>query len=148
MNSKIVLLILANIICITSLSFSQIDEPIPIKPTIENIGDTSIIYNMVEKLPTFVGGEAELAEYIHQNLKYPTKEKEEGKQGTVYIRFVINRRGEVKSAKVIRGINCAALDNEALRLIKEMPNWIPGSQNGVTVNVEFTYPIKFMLDKK
>ena len=82
--------------------------------------------------------------YIGDNLKYPAIDQEMGTQGRVIIQFVVGIAGEIKDVKVMRGVsvNC---DKEALRVIKSMPRWIPGRQNGNPVQVYFTLPIQFKL---
>ncbi|MCP9611567.1 energy transducer TonB [Coprobacter tertius] len=101
-------------------------------------------YTAVEQMPQFPGGEAELMAYIQKNLKYPVIAAENGIQGRVVVRFVVAKSGEIQDVTVIRGID-ASCDKEAVRVIKSMPRWIPGKQNGNTVPVYFTVPVLFKL---
>jgi len=73
--------------------------------------------------------------------------KEKGIEGKVYLQFVINSDGSVTDVKIIRGLGNTSLDEEAIRVVKNMPKWIPGKQNGKVVDVQFTLPIVFKLDK-
>lgn len=102
------------------------------------------IFKHVEVMPQFPGGTSELYRYISDNLKYPPVDMEMGTQGQVVIQFVVGTAGEIKDAKILRGVsvNC---DKEALRVVKNMPKWIPGRQNGNLVQVYFTLPIVYRL---
>ena len=91
-------------------------------------------------MPEFKG----FKKYLAQNIKYPRIDVAAGNEGTVYVQFVINKFGEVKDAKIIRGIS-PTLDAEALRVVKKMPNWTPGETAGVKMNVRLKLPIKFEL---
>ena len=99
-----------------------------------------------ENMPAFVGGDEALMKYMHDNVQYPSFERELGLSGTVYVYFVINKLGKVQDAKVIRGVKGAkGLDEEALRVINNMPDWLPGTHGGKPVKVQFTYPVAFRL---
>lgn len=100
----------------------------------------------VEQMPYFPGGEAELKKFIDSNLKYPVVAQEEGIQGRVIIRFVVEEDGSISNVNIIRGID-PSCDKEAFRLIKTSPKWNPGKQNGKAVRVYYTLPIIFKLDK-
>ena len=91
-------------------------------------------------MPRFPGGEAAMHNFINENLKIPASVYESGIQGRVTIRFVVSKTGEVTDVTVIRGVE-PAYDKEVARVIRSMPKWIPGKQNGVTVPVYFTLPI-------
>ncbi len=98
----------------------------------------------VEQMPTFPGGEMEMQKYIASNLKYPVVAQESGIQGRVTVRFVVSKTGAIEDVNVIRGID-PSCDKEAVRVVKSMPKWIPGKQNGLNVPVYFTLPIVFRL---
>ncbi len=98
----------------------------------------------VEQMPSFPGGEAEMQRFIADNLKYPVVAQESGIQGRVTIRFVVTKNGTISDVQVIRGID-PSCDREAVRVVKMMPKWIPGKQNGLNVPVYFTLPIVFRL---
>ena len=111
----------------------------------ESYIDREKIFVVVEQEPQFPGGEAELLNYISKNLIYPDVALRDGIQGKVICRFVVTRTGEVERPEILRSLdpNC---DGEALKVIKSLPRFIPGKQNGVNVNVWYTLPIKFKLD--
>jgi len=98
----------------------------------------------VEQMPSFPGGESEMNKFIADNLKYPVVAQESGIQGRVTIRFVVTKTGEISDVTVVRGID-PSCDKEAMRVVKSMPKWIPGKQNGLNVPVYFTLPIVFKL---
>jgi protein TonB len=103
------------------------------------------IHQFLEQMPEFPGGPAKLMAYFQQNIKYPRMANENGVEGTVYIKFVVDEKGEISQASVARGIG-AGCDEEALRAVKAMPNWTPGKQNGKPAAVWYTVPVKFTLD--
>ena len=103
------------------------------------------VFTVVEKLPEFPGGLDSLDIFLQQNLIYPDSAIAAGIQGTVYISFVVNESGKIEDAKVERGIG-GGCDEEALQLVKSMPDWIPGEQRRKPVNVQFVMPIEFKLD--
>lgn len=98
----------------------------------------------VEQMPSFPGGEAAMNKFIADNLKYPVVAQESGIQGRVTIRFVVTKTGDISEVTVVRGID-PSCDREALRVVKAMPKWVPGKQNGLNVPVFFTLPIVFKL---
>ncbi len=101
-------------------------------------------YTMVEQMPQFPGGQAELLKYIAQHLRYPVIAQENGIQGRVIIRFVVTAEGKVSNVTVLRSID-PYLDKEAIRVVESLPQWIPGKQNGRNVPVYYTCPITFRL---
>ena len=98
----------------------------------------------VEQMPVFPGGLSGLYKYFRDNLKYPEMAKESGISGKVFIRFIVERDGNVSNVEVLRGIG-GGCDEEAMRIVSEMPQWEPGRQRGVAVRVLYTIPIKFSL---
>ncbi|WP_270569245.1 energy transducer TonB [Coprobacter secundus] len=106
--------------------------------------EKEIPYQAVEQMPQFPGGDAELMKYIQDHLKYPVIAAENGIQGRVIVRFVVSKTGEIQDVTVLRGVD-SSLDKEAVRVIKSMPKWIPGKQNGNNVAVYFTVPVMFKL---
>lgn len=102
------------------------------------------VFDMVEQMPAFPGGQAELMSYLSKNIKYPTIAQENGTQGRVIIQFVVERDGSITDVRIARGVD-PYLDKEAVRVIKSMPKWIPGKQNGKAVRVKFTVPVMFRL---
>ena len=102
------------------------------------------VFDMVEQMPTFPGGQQELMSYLGKNIKYPTIAQENGTQGRVIIQFVVERDGTITDVHVARGVD-PYLDKEAVRVVQSMPKWIPGKQNGKAVRVKFTVPVMFRL---
>ncbi|MDR2010422.1 MAG: TonB family protein [Bacteroidales bacterium] len=103
------------------------------------------IYEKVDIMPQFSGGEKEMMKFIAQNLKYPAIAIENGIQGTVKVRFIVNRDGTISDITITKSLD-SYLDREAIRVIKSMPKWIAGKQNGQNVAVYYTLPINFRLE--
>jgi len=106
--------------------------------------EEKVIHTIVEQMPTFPGGDAALMKYLSSNLRYPPRAEEMGIKGRVTCQFVVERDGSITDVKVVRGVD-PDLDREAVRVIKSMPKWIPGKQNGKSVRVRYTCPINFTL---
>jgi len=103
------------------------------------------IFQIVEDMPKFQGGEIEeFRNYIQTMVKYPPLAMENGISGTVYVSFVVNRRGEIAGINIIRGVD-PSLDEEVIKALKGAPKWEPGKQRGKPVNVSFSIPVKFIL---
>jgi protein TonB len=102
------------------------------------------VFTAVEQMPQFPGGEAELMKYIQKNLKYPPVAMENNIQGRVVVQFVVTKTGKIGEVKVVRGKD-PDLDKEAVRVVKSLPDFIPGKMNGQSVNVWYTLPITFKL---
>ncbi|WP_165021404.1 MULTISPECIES: energy transducer TonB [unclassified Dysgonomonas] len=100
--------------------------------------------DFAEIMPQFPGGANEMYKYINQTLKYPVIAQETNTQGKVIIRFVVGKNGEISDVTVLRGFD-PSCDKEAVRVVKSMPRWIAGKQNGNPVQVYFTLPITFQL---
>ncbi len=112
--------------------------------TIVGEDTTSTPYSFVEQMPEFPGGELALRKFLATSVKYPTIAQENGIQGKVFVSFVVDTNGGISNVKVTRGVD-PSLDKEAIRVVKSMPKWIPGKQNGEAVRVSFTVPINFVL---
>lgn len=106
-----------------------------------------VIFMVVENMPKYPGGDQELFKFLSNNVKYPVKAIEGNIQGRVICQFVVNTDGSVQDAEVVRSVD-PSLDAEAIRIIKAMPKWIPGTQKGKAVRVKYTLPINFKLDDK
>jgi protein TonB len=102
------------------------------------------IFTIVEEMPSFLGGEAELFKYLGKAIKYPQMAQESGISGVVYVTFVVDKDGKIRDAKVLRGIG-GGCDEEAIRVVKAMPAWKPGKQRGKPVTVQYNLPIRFTL---
>lgn len=103
-------------------------------------------YTIVEQMPSFKGGDAAMIKFIQKNVKYPQAEKEAGISGTCYVTFIVEKNGKLGEIKILRGVSGGpGLDKEALRVVKKMPKWKPGKQNGKKVRVQYNLPIKYTL---
>ncbi|WP_142685846.1 energy transducer TonB [Chitinophaga polysaccharea] len=99
----------------------------------------------VEIMPEFPGGEAALAKYLGNNIRYPHTAQENGIQGTVFIQFIVNRDGSISQVKTTGAAKGGGLEEEAIRVVSKMPKWRPGKQNGEYVAVYFNLPVRFTL---
>ena len=106
--------------------------------------DDNKLYDRAEVAPQFPGGTAALSQYLSRNVNYPPVAIETGVQGRVLVRFVVEKDGSISSASVARSVD-PALDKEALRVVRSMPRWKPGTQGGKPVRVKHTLPIDFQL---
>lgn len=102
------------------------------------------IFMRVEKAPAFPGGQKAMMEYLMKNIKYPAACQEAGIQGRVIVSFVVNKDGTIQNVEVIRGVH-EKLDAEAVRVVKSMPAWSPGEQQGRKVRSKFQLPVFFRL---
>ena len=102
------------------------------------------VFDVVEEMPSFPGGSAALMSYLSSNTKYPVVAQENGVQGRVIVSFVVERDGSISDVKVARSVD-PSLDREAQRVVKSMPKWKPGKQNGSAVRVKYTVPVVFRL---
>ena len=104
------------------------------------------IFTAVEQKPAFPGGEAALMKWLSSNIVYPVMAQEEGAQGRVVVQFVVEKDGRIGQVKVVRGRH-PELDKEAMRVVKSLPKFIPGKNNGQTVRCWFTLPVNFKLQQ-
>lgn len=103
-----------------------------------------VIFQVVEKMPSFPGGDQELFKFLNDNVKYPVIAQENGIQGRVICQFVVNKDGTIVDVEVVRSVD-PSLDKEAIRVIKAMPKWTPGLQRNKPVRVKYTLPVMFRL---
>ncbi len=106
--------------------------------------DDNKVFMVVEKMPSFPGGDAALMKYLRKNVKFPAIAQENGIQGRVYVEFVVNKDGQIVDVKILKGVD-RSLDEEAVRVVKNMPPWTPGEQRGKAVRVSYRLPINFTL---
>ena len=102
------------------------------------------IFTIVEDMPAYPGGELEMRKYLGKSIKYPQMAQDAGIQGTVFLTFEVDKDGKIKDVKVLRGIG-GGCDEEAIRVVKAMPQWSPGKQRGKPVRVQFNLPVKVTL---
>ena len=118
----------------------DIAAPEPPKHVVEE----TKIFTVVEQMPMYPGGDAALMGYLRDNIKYPTVAAENGVQGRVVVGFVVERDGSITDVNILRGVD-PSLDREAMRVVKNMPKWTPGKQNGSAVRVKYQVPVSFRL---
>ena len=102
------------------------------------------VFDVVEKMPEYPGGQAALFEYLQKNVKYPADAEKKKVEGRVLVTFVVNTDGSITDIEVVRKA-FPSLDAEAVRVISGMPKWIPGEQKGQKVRVKYTVPLNFRL---
>ena len=102
------------------------------------------VYDLVEVIPNFPGGDECLQKYIKENVKYPAEASKKKEQGRVYVRFVVEKDGSISNVTIARGAG-SMIDTEALRVVKMMPNWSPGMHRGKFVRTGVILPILFKL---
>ncbi len=108
------------------------------------VEEQEVFHDYISLAPEFLGGETAMMLYIANNFQYPQSAIDNIEQGKVYVEFVIEKDGSITNVKVLRGVS-EAIDNEALRLIKEMPKWKPGEVDGNKVPIRLIIPIIFKL---
>ena len=125
-----------------------ITTPEPARPAVveppKPVEEPTQIFDYVEQMPEFPGGEDKMLEYIGNNLKYPKQALEQGVDGRVVVNFVVDENGRISDVKTVRGIG-SGCDAEAERVVRSMPPWKAGKQNGKAVKVSFSLPILFEL---
>ncbi len=103
-----------------------------------------MIFDMPEQMPKFPGGGDAMEQFINDNIKYPAEAKSKNIQGKVYVQFIVEKDGSISEVSIRRGAH-KSLDDEAIRVVKLMPNWEPGAMRGKKVRVRYTLPITFSL---
>lgn len=111
---------------------------------VEEVVEEEEIFQIVEEMPSYPGGDRARLDYMNRNLKYPILAQESGIQGTVHIAFVVEKNGEVTDVRILRGIG-GGCDEEAVRVVKAMPKWNPGKQRNKAVRVAYSVPVRFSL---
>lgn len=118
--------------------------PIEIAEEEEMEEEEAQIFTVVESMPQFPGGDGALLAYLSNNINYPRMALESGIQGKVFVTFVVEKDGFITDVKVLRGIG-GGCDEEAIRVVQNMPQWRPGVQRNMPVRVQFNLPIRFIL---
>jgi protein TonB len=116
----------------------------PVEEVVKEANDDDVIFTVVEQQAEFAGGFESMAKFLAKNMKYPAVARRMGIEGSVFVSFVIDKEGNISDPQVIKGIS-AECDKEAVRVVKLMPPWKPGKQNGKAVRCRFVLPIKFKL---
>ena len=150
MNTKLAFKTILSIVLAATCSIGFAQDKKPSNSTmllIHNSETNSVdtVYTIVDEMPEYPGGNTELRRYIAEHIQYPSIAKENGISGKVYVRFVINEKGEIENVQISKGID-PSLDKEAIRVVKNQPIWKPGKIQGKTVKVLSTIPIIFQLN--
>lgn len=111
----------------------------------EGDGDGQQVFQFVEQMPSFPGGESALMKYLSKHINYPSRARENNIQGTVVVQFVVNTDGTIVDVTTVGRKKGGGLEEEAIRVVKGMPKWTPGKQNGRAVRVQYSLPIRFTL---
>ena len=120
-------------------------QPIyPYKKKHDKKDDENVIYRSVEQMPQFPGGEAALMKYIKAHIQYPAEAVKNRIEGRAVVQFVVDKKGKIGEVKVLRSVD-KDLDKEAIRVVKSLPKFTPGRQNGKAVSVWYTLPVTFSL---
>ena len=128
------------------VGYGATKEKLPAETTASSSSQNDkVIFTVVEKMPQFPGGDQALFKYLGTNIRYPVEAQKAGVQGRVICQYVVDENGTITDVSVVRGVD-PSLDQEAVRVIKAMPNWTPGEQRGKKVSVKYTLPINFKLD--
>ncbi len=142
-------LIFAFAICVAGNTYAQSQEtPPPMQKLGSEPGSEAkqstdgMVFQFVEQMPS---PGFNMNEYLGKHIKYPGKARRQNIQGRVLVAFVVTETGAIEDVKVTKGV-CPSIDKEAIRVIKKMPNWKPGKQNGKAVKVRYTQPISFKLE--
>ncbi|MBL7953994.1 MAG: energy transducer TonB [Flavobacteriales bacterium] len=122
------------------------DETITVEPmrADEPVHDVNVVFTVVEEMPEFPGGQEALMKYLSSRIEYPEEAMQENIEGIVFISFIVEQDGRISNVKSLRGLG-GGLTEEAIRVVKGMPNWLPGKQRGAPVRVQYNLPIRFKL---
>ena len=131
-------------VCMT-VKFTNVSKDVDVKPVPED--DEDKVYQVCEKAPEFPGGMDAMMKYLYENIKYPAEAEAAGKDGRATVQFIVKKDGSIGNVEIIRSSGDNSLDTEAIRVIASMPKWNPGTQGGKPVNVKFTLPVVFKVQK-
>ena len=109
-----------------------------------NQPESDRVFSVVEQMPSFPGGMGAMMQYLSSNIKYPKEAEKKGIQGRVLLSFIVQTDGSITDVRISKSVD-PSLDKEAIRVVKNMPKWIPGRQNGEPVRVKYTFPVTFRL---
>lgn len=124
-------------------SYNDNDSPVDTLSEDDVVSDQQI-FDVVEHQPSFPGGQNALMQWLSDNVQYPQLAYDNGIQGRVIVQYVVEKDGSISEVTVSKSID-PSLDIEALRVVKSMPRWRPGKQNGKPVRVKYTMPVTFKL---
>lgn len=136
MMKKFIIMVLTVLFGLTNVSAQ--------KTVVAKKAVTKQVFSVVDQMPEFPGGQAALFEFLMKNVKYPADAKDKKIEGRVLVKFVVDTDGSITDIGLLKK-TYPSLDTEAIRVIKAMPKWIPGRQNGKVVKVHYSVPITFRL---
>jgi TonB family protein len=113
-------------------------------PSPDSAANRDMVYTYVEQMPQPPGGLPNLLQYLDQQARYPAEARRQRVEGKVFVNFIIRRDGKITDVKVVKGLGYG-LDEEAVRVVSQLPAWTPGKQNGQVVNVSYTVPVTFLV---
>lgn len=133
-------------ILLATSAFAQDDVAVPVElvPVRIDAQQEEPIYDIVEVMPEYPDGQRALMNYLTKNLKFPDEAREQGVQGTVFIVFIVEMDGRISGVRVLRGIG-SSFEEEAMRVVRNMPMWQPGTHRGKAVRVRYNLPIRLTL---
>lgn len=143
---RYILLLLIAIVATMRVCGKEKLSRIELAESITEIDDEDTLFIEYEQMPQFLGGEVALMKFIADNLQYPEAAKAKKIQGFVVVKFVVTKTGEIGEVKIVRSKDLD-LDKEAVRIVKSLPNFIPGKLNGEVVDMWYTLPITFKLQE-
>lgn len=128
-----------------NVSRSELPPPPP-PPGKADVGkpDSSKLYTVVEQMPSFSGGEDSLMRYLSDHVEYPAEAKAKHISGTVVVQFIVGTDGNIRNVTTVGPYKGGGLETEAIAVVKGMPEWIPGRQDGKAVAVQYNLPIRFV----
>ena len=127
--------------------FKAVQEQVVVKEPEPEVKKEEEIFVAVEQQAEFPGGQAALMKWLSQNVRYPETAQQNDVQGRVIVKFVVEKDGSIGAATILKGVD-KDLDREALRVVKKMPRWQPGKNNGVAVRSYFNLPVVFKLQNQ
>ena len=139
---KKAVIILTFLLAALTFNLGYAQNSTPAKADVKS--ESGPVYTKVEIMPSFPGGEEKLLQFLKDNIQYPKEAKDNNKEGTVHVSFVVDETGKVTDVKMQTRM-AYGMDHEAMRVIRMMPNWIPGKQDGKPVAVQMVLPIKFSM---
>lgn len=123
-------------------------EPINTLPFAGAEPSSEAVVDVPEVMPEFIGGENKMAQFLNDQINYPAIEREEGFEGKVYVQFIVNADGTIGEVEVVKSSGRKSIDREAVRVVKMMPNWIPGRYGDKPVKVRLNLPLDFVAADK
>ena|SRR5689334_6283369 len=136
--------ILFSLLLAVTFCFAQTTTPAKTQPAKAEVKTTTAVLTTAEVMPTFPGGEEKLAQFMKDNIQYPKEALDNKVEGTVYVSFVVDETGKITNVQMLKRM-AYGMDQEAMRVVKMMPNWVPGMNKGKAVAVQYTLPVKFSL---